>query len=131
MQPGETLGKITRLKYIDDISDDELIFYVFEDKSKCSEEYIAEINSLDAFNGNYVMVELTDPLNAWTFEVKEFDLNKSKKAIGQDGIEYEIPSPGIGQNGERISLGLSADGTPLTSSVTINELDTTAPSSLK
>ena len=70
MQPGEQLGKITRLRYIDDISDDELILYVFEDKTKCSEEYIAEINSLDAFNGNYVMTELTDPLNSWKFEVK-------------------------------------------------------------
>ena len=45
MQPGETLGKITKLKYIDDISDDELIIYVFADNSKCSEAYIAEINS--------------------------------------------------------------------------------------
>ena len=115
MQPGETLGKITRLKYIDDISDDELIIYMFEDNSKCSEDYIAEINSMDAFNGKYVMVELTDPLNAWKFNTKEFDLNKTKTAIGEDGVEYEIPAPGIGTNGERISVGLSNDGTPLTS----------------
>ena len=115
MQPGETLGKITRLKYIDDISDDELIIYMFEDNSKCSEDYIAEINSMDAFNGKYVMVELTDPLNTWKFNTKEFDLNKSKTAIGEDGIEYEIPVPGIGTNGERISLALSKDGTPITS----------------
>ena len=116
MQPGEQLGKITRLRYIDDISDDELILYVFEDKTKCSEEYIAEINSLDAFNGNYVMTELTDPLNSWKFEVKEINLNKTRKVIGEDGQEYELPDPGIGVNGEHIALGLTKDGTPITSS---------------
>lgn len=114
MQPGETLGKITRLKYIDDISDDELIIYVFEDKSKCSEEYIAEINSTDAFNGNYVMTELTDPLNSWKFETKEFNLNKTRIVRGEDGIEYELPEPGIGINGEHTSLGLTQDGSPIT-----------------
>jgi len=116
MQPGENLGKITRLKYIDDISDDELIIYVFEDKSKCSEDYIAEINSLDAFNGNYVMTELTDPLNVWVFDTKEINLNKTRKVIADDGQEYELPEPGIGINGEHVSLTLSADGTPITNS---------------
>ena len=114
MQPGETLGNITRLKYIDDISDDELILYVFEDKSKCSEEYIAEVNSQEAFNGQFVMTELSDPLNAWKFNVKEVDLTITKKVIGQDGQEYELPEPGVGINGEHMSLGITEDGTPIT-----------------
>ena len=61
MQPGPTLGKVTKLKYIDDISDDELIIYVFEDGSKSDEAYVAEMNCMEAFNGRYMMTELTDP----------------------------------------------------------------------
>jgi hypothetical protein len=114
MQPGDSLGKITRLKYIDDISDDELIIYVFEDKSKCSETYIAELNNQNAFNGNYVMAELTDPLNVWKFETKEINLTQTKKVIGADGQEYELPDPGIGVNGEHMTLSLNDDGTPRT-----------------
>lgn len=134
MQPGDTLGKITRLRYIDDISDDELILYVFEDKTKCSEDFIAEINSTEAFNGNYVMTELTDPLNCWKFEVKEINLNKSKKVLGSDGQEYELPDPGISVNGEHISLGLNDDGTPKTISNNIlngKRTDATPPRIIK
>lgn len=94
MQPGESLGKITRLRYIDDINDDELILYVFEDGSKCNEEYIAEINNTDAFN-KFMMVELTDPLNKWTFKESEFKLSQSKFVTGDDGQRYEVPEPGI------------------------------------
>lgn len=94
MQPGENLGKITRLRYIDDINDDELILYVFEDGSKCNEEYIAEINNTDAFN-KFMMVELTDPLNKWTFKESEFKLSQSKFITGDDGQRYEVPEPGI------------------------------------
>ena len=90
--------------------------HINSETTKCSEEYIAEINSLDAFNGNYVMTELTDPLNSWKFEVKEINLNKTRKVIGEDGQEYELPDPGIGVNGEHIALGLTKDGTPITSS---------------
>ena len=57
MQAGPSLGKVTKLKYIDDISDDELTIYVFEDETKSDEAYIAEINCMDAFNGRYMMVE--------------------------------------------------------------------------
>lgn len=94
MQPGDTLGKITRLRYIDDVNDDELILYVFEDGSKCNEEYIAEINNTDAFN-KFMMVELTDPLNKWTFKTNEFKLSQSKFITADDGQRYEIPEPGI------------------------------------
>ena len=94
MQPGESLGKITRLRYIDDVNDDELILYVFEDGSKCNEEYIAEINNTDAFN-KFMMVELTDPLNKWTFKTNEFKLSQSKFITADDGQRYEIPEPGI------------------------------------
>lgn len=44
LEPGDNIGKITRLKYIDDISDDELILYYFEDGSKCSSEFISFVD---------------------------------------------------------------------------------------
>ena len=94
MQPGDNLGKITRLRYIDDVNDDELILYVFEDGSKCNEEYIAEINNIEAFN-KFMMVELTDPLNKWTFKTNEFTLSQPKYVTGSDGQKYEVPDPAI------------------------------------
>lgn len=113
MQPGEQLGNITKLRYIDDISDDELIIYVFEDQSKCAEEYISEINNAEAFNGRYVMAELTDPLNKWQFRVKEFNLNETQTVVAADGKTYEVPSPGIDRNGDHMSVSFTADGDPI------------------
>ena len=113
MQPGETLGKITRLRYIDDINDDELILYVFEDGSKCNEEYIAEINNTDAFN-KFMMVELTDPLNKWTFKESEFKLSQSKYVTGDDGQRYEVPEPGISVTRDQQGNYITGDHAVLT-----------------
>ncbi len=110
MQPGDTLGKITKLKYIDDISDDELTLYVFEDQTKCDESYIAEVNNMDAFNGQFVMSELSSPLNKWDFKTYEFNLNETKTVYDKDGNPYEVPQPGIGMNGEHISVGINSEG---------------------
>lgn len=112
MEPGDTLGKITKLKYIDDVSDDEFTLYTFEDGTVCDEAFVAEVNSMNAFNGRYMMAELTDPLNVWKFEKKEFNLDSETKIVrGADGNEYELPASGISVNGEHISVGLSEDGT--------------------
>ena len=113
MEPGDLLGKITKLKYIDDISDDELIIYVFEDKTKCSESFISEVNNLKAFNGTFVMTELTDPLNSWTFTVKEFNMNKTQKVYGENWQVFEVPDPGISINGEHVSLKVDEEGNTL------------------
>lgn len=110
MQPGETLGKITKLKYIDDISDDELTLYVFEDNTKCDESYIAEVNNMNAFNGRYMMTELSGPTNKWSFKTVEFNLNETKTVTGDNGEVYEVPQPGISINGEHMSLSLTDDG---------------------
>ena len=110
MQPGETLGKITKLKYIDDISDDELTLYVFEDNTKCDESYIAEVNNMNAFNGRYMMAELSGPTNKWSFKTVEFNLNETKTVTGENGEVFEVPQPGISINGEHMSLSLTEDG---------------------
>lgn len=110
MQPGDTLGKITKLKYIDDISDDELTLYVFEDNTKCDESYIAEVNNMNAFNGRYMMTELSGPTNKWSFKTVEFNLNETKTVTGDNGEVYEVPQPGISVNGEHMSISLTEDG---------------------
>lgn len=111
MQPGDDLGKITVLKYIDDVSDDDFVMYVFEDGTKCDEQYVAEINT-DAF-GKYFIVELTDALNKWTFNTKEYDLTETKLVTAMDGQQYEVPQPGISKTGEHISISTSETGSPL------------------
>ena len=35
--------------------------------------------------------------------------------VGDDGLQYELPEPGIGINGEHVSLGLTQDGNPIAS----------------
>lgn len=94
MEPGTNLGKVTQLKYIDDISDDELILYVFKDGTKSDESYIAEVNSMEAFNGRYMFVELSEPNNKWTFIEKEFNVAKVNTR-NIDGVTYEVPDPGL------------------------------------
>lgn len=133
MQAGPSLGKVTKLKYIDDISDDELTIYVFEDETKSDEAYIAEINCMDAFNGRYMMVELTDPTNRWIFETKEFNLETTKTVMDDAGNVYELPEPGIGINGEHISLSLTDDGTAMSRSMATagKRTDATPPRILK
>lgn len=117
MQPGADLGKVTKLKYIDDISDDELTLYVFEDNTKCDQSYIAEINCMEAFNGRYMMTELSGPTNKWSFETKEYNLNETTTAVAADGNTYEIPAAGIGRNGEHVSLTVTDEGTPIQKSM--------------
>ena len=69
--PGDNLGKVTRLKYIDDISDDELILYYFEDGSKCSSEFIADVEEENPIQAKKVMVTLAGSNYPWVFERKE------------------------------------------------------------
>lgn len=101
--PGDDLGKVTRLKYIDDISDDELILYYFEDGSKCSSEFIADVEEENPIQAKKVMVTLAGSNYPWVFERKEVVDEKSPIMKADDGIMYEAPTPGthlggMGQN---------------------------------
>lgn len=101
--PGDDLGKVTRLKYIDDISDDELILYYFEDGSKCSSEFIADVEEENPIQAHKVMVTLAGSNYPWVFERKEVVDEKSPIMKADDGIMYEAPTPGthlggMGQN---------------------------------
>lgn len=83
--------KTTKLLYVDD-SDPDLLLYVFDDGSKCSAEFVAKIDDMNANNGMYHMVEVESPVNIWRFkpiELKPTNLN-AKTADGQD---VEVPDP--------------------------------------
>lgn len=100
VEPGDNQGKITKLKYIDDISDDELILYCFEDGTKCSSEYIGTVEETEETIKNKVMVELTGPDNAWTFMKKEVIAETSKMVRNEMTGEYfEIVGPDVEMDG--------------------------------
>ena len=40
LEPGDRLGKVTKLKYVDDISDDDEVFYYFDDGTQYNEDFI-------------------------------------------------------------------------------------------
>lgn len=100
VEPGDNLGKITRLKYIDDISDDELILYCFEDGTKCSSEYIGGVNETEDSIKSKVMVELTGPDNPWQFMKKEVIAETSKKVRDEvTGEIYEVVGRDVEMDG--------------------------------
>ena len=98
--------KTTKLLYVDD-SDPDLLLYVFDDGSKCSAEFVAKIDDMNANNGMFHMVEVESPVNIWRFkpiELKPTNLN-AKTADGQD---VEVPDPyfvGLSGNNSQLNGG--------------------------
>ena len=98
--------KTTKLLYVDD-SDPDLLLYVFDDGSKCSAEFVAKIDDMNANNGMYHMVEVESPVNIWRFkpiELKPTNVN-AKTADGQD---VEVPDPyfvGLSGNNSQLNGG--------------------------
>src|SRR5574344_602690 len=92
---GDNMGKIVRLKYIDDISDDELILYYFSDNTKCSSEFIADVEDASPIQAKKAMITLAGPDCAWTVIKKEIPVEESEKMVGADGVLYEAPTPGM------------------------------------
>lgn len=100
VEPGDMQGKITRLKYIDDISDDELILYYFEDGTKCSSEYIGGTDETEDTIKSKVMVELTGPDNPWNFMKKEVIAETTKRVRNEVTGEYfEVVGPDVELDG--------------------------------
>lgn len=94
MVPGDDLGKVTRLKYIDDVSDDDLILYYFTDGTKCSSEFIADLDDENPIRDKKVMVTLAGPDYQWILDKKEVVDEESPRMKADDGIVYEAPTPG-------------------------------------
>lgn len=100
LEPGDKLGKVTKLKYIDDISDD-FIFYHFEDGTVCNKDFISEPDNADAFNGKFVMAELYSPTAVWTFDKKVISIDEKKTWTNPEtGETFDIAPPGVQKNGQ-------------------------------
>ena len=100
LEPGDNLGKITKLKYIDDISDDDMILYYFEDGTFCNSEFIAGVEDEgDPIMDKKVMVELAGPQYTWQFIKKEVipEVTKVVQNDG-DGQFYEAVGPDVHLN---------------------------------
>ena len=98
--------KVTKLKYIDDISDDEMTLYYFEDGSKCNELFIGTVKETDPKLNRRVMIELYGPQYKWTLERHEVKAS-SKKMKADDGVVYEAPDPGVhvsGMGGQNLQI---------------------------
>ena len=94
----EQLGSVVQLTGIEE--DDDMILFHFSDGSKCNVEFIGALNDTKAFENNMVMAEISDPKNVWTFTEKII-VPKTKRAIDQDGQEWEIPDPYYDPKGEK------------------------------
>ena len=90
-------GQVTELKYIDDISDPDMIMYYFKDGSCCNREFIAPWNEENLLSSGKAMIEIVNPSSIWKFKRREraidLDIDKNaNKIMGTDGVIYEAPS---------------------------------------
>lgn len=90
-------GQVTELKYIDDISDPDMIMYYFKDGTCCNREFIAPWSEENPLSSGKAMIEIVNPTSVWKFKRREraIDLDVDKnanKAMGTDGVIYEAPS---------------------------------------
>ena len=109
LEAGDKLGKITKLKYIDDISDDDMILYYFEDGTKCNPDMIAPVGyTVEDFEQvvreRKVMVELAGPNYAWSIMQKEVIPETSSFYVDEvTGERFEIVGRDVQSNGTRDS----------------------------
>ena len=97
LEPNDLMGKVTKLLYIDDIHDDEMIIYYFADKTKCNEDYIAALNDANAVEEMKIMAEVSDPVNTWKLTKKVIEIKEDvRKATNSQGEIVEAPDPGMG-----------------------------------
>lgn len=85
----KTLGKVVKLKYIDDISDDDLNLYHFDDGTYCSEDCIGDVEVEDPITKKCFMVEVLDPGRKWDIQRQIFEPEIPEPTVGADGNVYE------------------------------------------
>lgn len=87
-------GQVTRLRYIDDISDPEMIMYYFEDGSYCNRDFIAPWDEQNPLTSGKAMIEIVNPTSIWKFNkrIVNFD-TEDKVATGPDGKIYHAAMP--------------------------------------
>ena len=116
LEPNELMGKVTKLRYVDDINeDDNIVYYYFVDGTKCNSEFIGEINDMAAVEKKKIMAEVIDPYNIWKLKKTEIKIeDKVKTAKNANGDIVEIPNLGVsvirGENGYIEDLSKSKNG---------------------
>ena len=105
---------MTRLKYIDDLSDPDMTLYYFEDGTYCNSEFIAPYDTQEPLRMKKAMIEVASPNSLWKFKkrVVQFD-TEQKPMVGADGQLYYAPQPenittdenGIPINGDHAKPG--------------------------
>lgn len=89
----EHFGKVTELMYIDDISDTEMVFFIFSDGTKCNKELVATINTPDPYK-QYAMIEVESAQHVYKFEKIDVDFGDPViKAVNTEGKTVYIPNP--------------------------------------
>jgi len=107
LEAGDKLGKITKLKYIDDITDDDMILYYFEDGTKCNPDMIAPVGYVvedfeQVVRERKAMVELAGPNYAWSIMQKEVIPETSSVYVDEvTGERFEIVGRDVQSNGTR------------------------------
>ena len=95
LEKGKLFGKRTKLLYIDDITDDDMVLYYFDDGSKCNQAYVAKTRETDPIHNQRAMIELASAGAMWRFERKEIHPQDSGYMVGLDGVRYEAPDPTV------------------------------------
>lgn len=94
----EHLGKVVKLTGIEE--DDDMTLFHFSDGFKCNVEYCAPLNDDKAFANRMIMAEVSSPDNIWVFQDKVI-VPETKKAIDEDGQEWEVPDPYYDPKGDK------------------------------
>jgi len=81
---------VTELEMIDN-SDPNFIMFYFKDGSKCTKQFIGEVNSDATIYGKKVFVELTSPGNKWSF--KKTKIEETTQYNYHEGVKYESADP--------------------------------------
>ena len=95
------------MKYIDDITDDDMILYYFEDGTKCNPDMIAPVGYVvedfeQVVRERKAMVELAGPNYAWSIMQKEVIPETSSVYVDEmTGERFEIVGRDVQSNGTR------------------------------
>lgn len=112
-----SFNKVIKLKYIDDVSDEDCIMYVFENGEECNQQFIGTVDEVDPLQKKCIYVEVISPAFKWglkknvwkqekmfatneqgTFEAPDFSINpetglpRPEGSIRVDAVPPRLPN---------------------------------------
>lgn len=85
-----SFSKIVKLKYIDDISSEDYIMYVFENGEECNQEFIGQVDEPDPLQRQCMYVEVLSPVYKWSLSKKVYEPAPPQFATNENGT-FEAP----------------------------------------